>query len=80
MHEAADDLELALHAARVGAQRLEQVSVEPDHAGQVLDPLAVLRRHHPVERPIAVDPVQGDVEADVLLGRQVEVDASGSGR
>ena len=74
VHQAPDDLELALHAARVAPQRLEQLALEPDHVGQVLDPLAVLRRHQPVERAVAVDPVQGDVQADVLLGREVEVD------
>ena len=75
VHEAADDLELALHAARERAQRLADVVGEADHRRQLLDALAVLGRHRAVERPVPVEAVDGDVEADVLLAREMLVDA-----
>ena len=75
VHEAADDLELALHAARVRLERLEQVVVQADDARPAARSAAVLGRHQPVERPVAVDPVQRDVEPDVLLAGEVQVEA-----
>ena len=75
VHEAADDLELALHAARERPQRLADVVAEADDRRQLLDALAVLGRHRAVERPVAVQAVDGDVEADVLLAGEVLVDA-----
>ena len=75
MHEAADDLELALHAARERLERLVDVVAEPDDVGELLDALAVLGGHRAVERPVRVQAVDRDVEADVLLAREVLVDA-----
>ena len=75
VHEAADDLELPLHPAGKRLEGLEEVVVEPNDVGQQLDPLAVLRRHQAIERAVAVKAVDRDVETDVLLAREVLVDA-----
>ena len=47
----------------------------PSIAGSSLDLLAVGARHQPEERAERVQAVQDGVEADVLLGRQVQVEA-----
>ena len=54
---------------------LPRSSPRPTTAGQLLDALAVLGRHRAVERPVAVQAVDRDVEPDVLLAREVQVDA-----
>jgi len=75
VHEAADDLELALHPAGERLQRLEDLIAQTHDLGQVLHALAVFARHGAIERAIAVDAVDGDVEADVFLAREMLVDA-----
>ena len=54
---------------------LEMSSPSPTTSARVSTRCAVLRGHAPVERPVAVEAVDGDVEADVLLAGEVRVQA-----
>jgi hypothetical protein len=75
MDQAADDLELAAHPARVGADRPEDLVTEADDAGELRHLVAVVTRHEPVRRTVGSDAVEDRVEANVLLAGQVPVEA-----
>src|SRR6266849_298985 len=69
MHEAADDLELASHAARERPHRLLQLACDAEQRGQTLHLLAVRRGHESVARRVRIEAVEDGMEAHVLLGR-----------
>ena len=75
MHQAAHDLELASHAARVGPDRVEDLALDAEQRREALDLATVLGGHEPVGRGVPVEAVQDRVEPDVLLARQVLVEA-----
>ena len=75
MHEAADDLELPLHATRERLHGLEHLALDTEDRRQLADPVAVRDRHEREERAVREEPVQDRVEPDVLLRGEVQVEA-----
>src|SRR3989441_1765975 len=75
VQEAAHDLELAPHPAREGAHRLVDVARDAKELRELFDLGSVDAMHEPVARRVRVEAVEDRMEADVLLGREVLVEA-----
>src|SRR5438067_9670419 len=75
VHETANDLQLALHAARQLLHRLEDLGLQAEDAGQVAQLLAICPRHGAEEGPVRIEAVEDGVKAHVLLAREVQVEA-----
>jgi multiple sugar transport system substrate-binding protein len=73
VHQAAHDLQLALHAAGEGLHGFAQFARDAEQGGELLDLIAVGAGHGAEGRAERVEPVEHGVEADVLLGREVLV-------
>src|SRR6266550_5671955 len=75
VQEAAHDLELASHPARERLDRLVDVARDAQKLGELLDLRAVAASHQRVGRRVRKDAVENGVEAHILLGREVLVEA-----
>src|SRR5438034_2247884 len=75
VQEAPHDLELPSHPAGEGLHRFVDVARNPKELRELLHLGAITAGHEPVGRRIREDAVEDRVEADVLFGREVLVEA-----
>ena len=75
MQQAAHDLELAPHAAGERLHRLVDVSRDAQEPRELLDLRAIAAGHESVGRRVRENAVEDGVEAHVLLGGEVLVEA-----
>jgi hypothetical protein len=75
VHQATDDLQLAAHAAGKGAHRLLDIVGDAQQRGEAAHLLAIRGRHEAVAGRIGIEPVEQRVEAHVLLGSEIHVQA-----
>jgi hypothetical protein len=75
VHETPHDLELALHATGERLHRLEHLALDAEDPRELAHPVAIRDRHEREERPVREQAVEDRVQPDVLLCREVEVEA-----